>query len=506
MWCKTFLAFNRRRQQVQMRHIGVHAQHDCPAQHACPCPLRQNRSGRTMSSEKQNVALASLLASAFLAATKLVAALATGSLGILSEAIHSILDFGATAVTWFAVRVSDRPPDEEHHFGHAKVESVAALVETALLFLTTGWIVFEAVRRLAGDEVHVEVTWWAIAIIAGSIVIDFNRSRALSRTAKKTSSEALEADALHFSSDMWSSAVVLAGLGAAWAGFSWADPVAALAVAFFVSLAGWRLGQRTLATLLDAAPEGTSEVIRHIAEDAHGVLAVRRLRVRPAGATLFVDAHVTVARTLAFDTVATINQGFVAAVRRRFPSADVTVTAIPVELDDETIADKVMLIATRRGLAIHHLTVQHVGERLSVSFDLEVDGHLPLAAAHDIATALEQGIEGELGSGVEVESHIEPLQTDTVSGKDASAALTGEIAALLAADAEPDAILTGIHNVRVRDTAEGLYVTFHCRVPGRETVRRVHEAVDALEVRLKREVTGVHRVIAHAEPLELREP
>ncbi len=459
-----------------------------------------------MSSEKQNVALASMLASAALAATKLVAGLMTGSLGILSEALHSVLDFGATTVTWLAVGVSDLPPDEEHHFGHAKVESVAALVETALLFATTGWIVYEAVMRLAGESGHLNVTWWAMAIIAASVVIDFNRARVLSRTAKKTSSEALEADALHFSSDMWSSVVVLAGLGASWAGFTWADPVAALAVAAFVSLAGWRLGRRTLATLLDAAPEGTSAAIRHIAEDAHGVLAVRQLRVRPAGATLFVDAHIAVARTLPFDTVTRIKEAFVGAVRERFPSADVTVSTIPVELDDETIADKVMLMAGRRGLAVHHLTVQHVGERLSVAFDLEVDGHLPLSEAHEIATALEDGIAAELGSDVEVESHIEPLQTDTVSGRDASDALTSRIAAQLAAAAEPDAILTEIHNVRVRETDEGLYVTFHCRVPGKETVRKVHEAVDALEVRLKRDQKGVQRVIAHAEPLGLKEP
>jgi divalent metal cation (Fe/Co/Zn/Cd) transporter len=147
-----------------------------------------------------------------------------------------------------------------------------------------------------------------------------------------------------------------------------------------------------------------------------------------------------------------------------------------------------------------------VGERLSVSFDLEVDGHLPLSEAHDIASALEDGIEAELGSDVEVESHIEPLQTDTVAGRDASAALTAEIAERLKAGAEPDALLTGIHNVRVRDTAEGLYVTFHCRVPGAETVRQVHAAVDALEGRLKAQVKGVQRVIAHAEPLEAGGP
>ena len=184
-----------------------------------------------MASEKQKVALVSLLASAVLAAAKLVAAVFTGSLGILSEAIHSLLDTGATAITFAAVRISDRPPDETHHFGHAKVESVSALTATGLLFATTIWIVYEAIHRLLTGDTDATVAWWAVAIIAASIVIDFNRSRALRRVAQATASEALEADALHFTSDLWSSVVVLVGLAAAWAGYPWADSVAALAVA-----------------------------------------------------------------------------------------------------------------------------------------------------------------------------------------------------------------------------------------------------------------------------------
>ena len=209
-------------------------------------------------SEKQQVVTYSFFASALMSAAKLTAGLLTGSLGILSEAIHSIIDMGATGITWFAVRWSDQPPDDEHHYGHAKAESVAALIETALLFVTTGWIIYEAVLRLLGEGHVVEITWWAVAIIVASIAIDFSRSRALSRVAEKTSSEALEADALHFSSDMWSSCVVLLGLGAVGLGYPQADAVAALIVSAFVALAGWRLGGRTLATLLDTAPAGAT--------------------------------------------------------------------------------------------------------------------------------------------------------------------------------------------------------------------------------------------------------
>ena len=206
-------------------------------------------------SEKTTVAAWSLLASFLLAAAKFVAAFVSGSLGLLSEAFHSTMDFVATAVTFFAIRYAERPADEDHPFGHAKMESVAALIETAMLFGVTGWIVYEALIRLTKGGHEVEISWWIIAVVVGSIIIDFNRSRALQTTADKTQSDALAADALHFRADMWSSCAVLVGLGLSYAGYAWADPAAALVVAVFVAHAAYGLGRRTLATLLDAVPD-----------------------------------------------------------------------------------------------------------------------------------------------------------------------------------------------------------------------------------------------------------
>ncbi|MGE4246227.1 MAG: cation-efflux pump [Parvibaculaceae bacterium] len=453
-------------------------------------------------SEKQRVAIWSLFASGVLTLAKLVAGLATGSLGILSEAVHSLLDFAATIVTVLAVGVSDRPPDDTHHFGHAKFESVSALTATGLLFATTAWIVYEAVSRLVTGEIHVEVTWWAVAIIVGSILIDWNRGRVLSRVARKTASEALAADALHFSSDMWSSCAVLIGLGAVYLGYGWADPVAALVVAIFVAIAGYRLGKRTLDTLLDAAPKGVASAIGQLADETPGVLALQRLRIRPAGATLFVDADIAVRRTLPLDEAAEIKQHLADAVKRQYPNADISVTAHPVALDDETVFDRVMLIAGRRGLAVHHLTVQALKDRLSVSFDLELDGRMALKEAHEIATGLETAIREELGEDVEVESHIEPMHTASLDGANADDTQRKRIEATLKSLADRDELLTGIHNVRARENEHGLFVTFHCRVRGAESVEAVHEAVDALEAKLKKRLPEVRRVIAHAEPLD----
>lgn len=454
-----------------------------------------------VSREKQTVALMSLAASALLTIAKFAVGLLTGSLGILSEAIHSLLDFGATIITYSAVRISDRPPDKTHHFGHGKIEAVAALAETGLLFATCIWIVYEATKRLLVHSVEVEVTWVAVAVIGGSIVIDFNRARALRRVAKKHRSQALEADALHFSSDMWSSTVVLAGLGLTWLGYPQADAIAAIGVAVFVCLAGWRLGKRTIDTLMDAAPDGTYDRISTIAEETDGVLGVNRLRVRPGGAVLFVDIDVDIARTLPFDRVTAIQDHLVSRICDAFPEADVSVTSLPVQLDDETVFDKVMLLSRRRGLAVHHVTIQHVGETLSVSFDIEVDGRMSLGAAHDLADGLETSIADELGSDVEVESHIEPLQIATLAGRDAPEADRSGYQEILTRLAPATRMLNDIHNVRARVTDNGIYVTFHCRVDPAARVEDVHDAVDALENAFRREMPEVRRVIAHAEPL-----
>lgn len=457
------------------------------------------------SSEKQSVAFVSVLASAVLAGSKLVAAAFTGSLGILSEAIHSIIDLGATVITYFAIRWGDQPADDEHHYGHAKIESIAALVETALLFLTTAWVSWEAIRRLTGDEAHhVEVTWWAVAIIAASILIDYNRVRALRRVAKKTGSEALEADALHFSSDMWSSLVVLGGLGAVWAGVPAADSIAALVVSAFIAYAGWRLGGRTLNTLLDTAPAGATEAVRGLVDDVHGVLAIRSIRLRPAGATMFASIVVEVARTMPIDDIVKTKAAIFAAVKDRFPNADITVTANPVALDNESVFQKVMLIAARRNLAIHHLTAQEIGGKLAISFDLEVEGSMPLGEAHDKATALEEAIRNELGSDVEVESHIEPQPERMLQGHDAPAGLTAEVVTALKQLAALHPRLTDIHNIRLRRNEEGLFLHYHCRCSPAETVEKIHDDIDRVEAGLKDRFAEIRRVIAHAEPLGAR--
>ncbi len=451
--------------------------------------------------DKERAALGSIAASAGLTVAKAAVGFLTGSLAILSEAGHSLIDLSATVLTYFAVRVSGKPADAEHQYGHGKMESVTALAETALLFVLTAIVVWEAVQRLIDAPSHaVEATAAAFVIIAASIVVDFFRARVLRRVAEATSSEALDADALHFSSDMWSSIAVLFGLGGVELGYPWADAAAALVVAVFICIAGYRLGRRTIDTLTDTAPAGVSERVAAIARRVPGIVSVERVRARPAGAVLFVDIGVGVSRTLPLDSVAAIKERLTRAIRAELPTAEITITTEPRALDDETVRERVMMIARNRGLAIHHVAVQTISGRLSVSADLEVDGTEPLAAAHDTATRLEEAIRDELGPDVEVETHIEPLPADILPGRDATPARHGEVREALLALAADVPNLGEVHDVRVRETSDGEIVNFHCRVDPALSVSAVHDLVDTLEHRLRQRYPIIQRVIGHAEP------
>lgn len=245
-----------------------------------------------MIKEKRNVALLSVFAAVFLTGFKLLIGFLTGSLGILSEALHSGLDLIAAVITFFSVRVSDKPPDKEHNYGHGKVENFSAFIETILLVITCAWIIYEAIGRLVTGKTHIEVNIWSYVVVVGSIIIDFSRSRALYKVARKYNSQALEADALHFSTDIWSSSVVLLGLVCANFGWFFADSVAALMVAIIVLFVSYRLGKRSIEVLLDKAPKGINKKVEEIMKSYEEVLQFHDIKIRTAGADTFIKLNI----------------------------------------------------------------------------------------------------------------------------------------------------------------------------------------------------------------------
>jgi divalent metal cation (Fe/Co/Zn/Cd) transporter len=299
---------------------------------------------------------------------------------------------------------------------------------------------------------------------------------------------------------MWSSIAVLIGLGGVALGYSRADAAAALVVAVFICVAGWRLGRRTIDALTDTAPAGVSERVAAIARRVPGVVSVESVRARPAGAVLFVELAVGVSRTLPLDRVTAIKERLTRAIRADLPKAETTIMTEPRALDDETVRERVTLIARNSGLAVHHVAVQALADRLSVSADLEVEGTLPLAAAHETASRLEDAIREELGPDVEVETHIEPLPAVVLTGRDAAAARVAEIGAGLATLAAGIDGLGDVHNVRVRETTDGEIVNFHCLVDPALSVSAVHDLVDGIERGVRRRFPTIARAIGHAEP------
>lgn len=244
--------------------------------------------------EKNRVAGVSVVAAIFLTGIKLVIGVLTGSLGILSEALHSALDLVAAAITWIAVRVSDKPADKDHQFGHGKIENLSALVETLLLLITCVWIIYEAINRLTTGNTHIEVNVWSYIVVITAIIVDITRSRALMKVAKKYNSQALEADALHFSTDVWSSLVVLGGLICANFGIFVADSIAALVVALIVIYVCYRLGKRAINVLLDTVPAETYDKIRKVLDSLTEIEHYHDLKVRAGGAEIFAELNIHV--------------------------------------------------------------------------------------------------------------------------------------------------------------------------------------------------------------------
>ncbi|MFH1007161.1 MAG: cation-efflux pump [Candidatus Latescibacterota bacterium] len=365
--------------------------------------------------EKRQVALSSVLAAVFLTGFKLVVGLATNSLGILSEAAHSGLDLVAALMTLFAVKISGKPADETHHYGHGKVEGFSAFIEVLLLLGTCVYIIVEAIERMTGKSSPVEVNVYAFAVMGISIVVDISRSTALYRVAKKHRSQALEADALHFSSDIWSSAVVIVGLVAyRFFQFPLGDSIAALIVAVLVIVVSIRLGIRTADVLLDRAPSGMRREIEGALSQIPGMEKLESLRVRISGEKTFIDMRLTLARELSFTEAHRIASMAERKVSEIIPGADVIVHADPGERPSSKPEPKDSISDIMRQhqdlfIGYHSLNIIHHQDDYLVSMHLMMVGDSHLEEVHEVCDHLELDIK-QIVPGAKVTIHVEPLQ------------------------------------------------------------------------------------------------
>lgn len=459
-----------------------------------------------MGAEKRAVALNSVFAAIGITTLKFAVGITTNSLGILSEAAHSGLDLIAAAITLFSVRVSDKPADADHQYGHGKVENFSAFIETGLLLLTCVWIVWEAVRRLLGrGHVQVEPSIAAFAVMFTSMGVDLWRSRALRRVAVKYDSQALHADALHFSTDIWSSGVVILGLAVVQigriTGIWWlrdADPIAAMFVAGVVVYVSSRLARQTIDALLDAAPAGIRSRIMDEVSRVEGVLEVDRARIRRAGNRYFADLSVGLRRNVTFERSEQVAGAVTQAVHRVLPDADVVVHSVPRAPREENLFDRIRGVAARNNLSVHEVSVQDFSGLIHVEQHLELDERMSLKAAHDLVTRLEAEITREVPEVSSILTHIES-EPATIETADAIFRDGGLECRLRAVASEFPEVLD-MHELVLRKVASRVYVSCHCSMPDDLPLSRVHDVSTALEIRFKQEAPELFKVLIHTEP------
>jgi cation diffusion facilitator family transporter len=482
--------------------------------------------------EKSVAALSSVFAAIGLTSFKIAIAILTGSLGIMAEAAHSGLDLVAALMTFFAVHVADRPADANHNYGHGKVENLSAFLESVLLLVTAGWVIYEAIGRLRYHQGHVDASFWAFAVMSVSIIVDFTRSRILLRVAKKVGSQALEADALHFSTDMWSSAVVIAGLLVVFLATtfhlpSWleqADAVAALGVSAIVIWVGLKLAHETIDALLDKAPGASAAQIHQRLTTLEHVIEVRRVRVRRAGNKSFADVIIAAPRTLTFEQIHTLSDQVekeaIEEVKLSFGQSDVDVVVHvePAPSPRETVTEQIYYLAEQHGVHAHDIHVRDVDGQLEVDFDLEVQQDMQLEQAHEIATRMEQAVQQNNSRLQRVTTHLEAPCDDIVPRQDVTQEYPditmniGRIADGIAGLGSahdihlylPDKVAvesgsaTGSHGRR----APQLDLVLHTIFDANEPLSNVHVGAEKIKRALRRAYPNLNNVVIHTEPPE----
>lgn len=458
-------------------------------------------------SAKRRVALQSMLAAAAMTGLKLAAGIFSGSLGVLSDAAHSGLDLAGAALTFFSVRVADKPADEGHTYGHGKFENLSSFFEAGLMILSCAWIIWEAALRIVRRSVDLHHSAWPVLVLVLSIAVDYWRSRQLRIVAERTGSPALATDAFHFASDIWSTLAVLAGLAASWAGahfhINWlryADPFAAMVVSLLILRITARLTRETVSVLMDEIPAETRQQILDEVSQVDGVLAIEQVRVRRSGADYFADLTLALPRNYTFEHTGELVRAATDAVQRVLPRADVVIHTIPRSVRTESIFDRIRAVAAKNNVSVHDLSIQMLQGKLRVEQHVELDEAMPLRQAHDFVSALEAEILRETPEIDSVLTHIES-EPATIEEPGETLVEDRRIEIALRAAAAQYKEIFDVHEIVVGRSGEHIYLSCHCTLPDDLTMARVHEIITSLEDRFKLECPEVYRVTIHPEPV-----
>lgn len=455
--------------------------------------------------EVKRAALLSVLAAIALTMTKLIIGIITGSLGIISEALHSGLDLSAAGITYIAVRRASEGPDQDHPYGHGKVENFAALVETIILWITSIWIVSEAIYRIESGIV-MEPSLVGILVMVFSLVVDYERSKKLYSVAEEHGSQALEADALHFHTDMISSGVVILGLLFVWIGFPVADPIAAIGVAIVIVVISYRLGRRSYDALVDTAPPGIQQRVRNICMQVPGVLDCKRVRCRTSGPDVFIDVVLVVNDNLDMADVSRIATQIERKLYSIEKNVDVVVQMVSKREDNILHFDrrvyeelKGIISSDPEVIGMHNVKIQILPNGLHIVADIELDEKFTLDHAHEISRKLEERVRERIPEVKQVRFHLESVGDD-IEAEDITET-HADLVELVQKIVKNQTPATDCHNVMITSDEHGIIVSLDCKVDGTIALRESHKIADQIEVLIKRSIPDVSDVIVHMEPL-----
>ncbi|MGD0879839.1 MAG: cation diffusion facilitator family transporter [Anaerolineales bacterium] len=458
--------------------------------------------------EKNGTALLSVLAIIFLTLLKASVAILTGSLGLLAEAAHSLMDLVAAGVTFFAVRMSGRPADSSHTYGHGKYENLSALVEVILLLFACAGIIYEAVQRLFFITVQVQASPWSFLVMGIAVAVNIILSRRLRNVAKKYGSQALEAEGLDFFNDVWSSAVVILSLLLVMAAdkfaIPWlakADAIAGVVVAGLIANSVLRLGRRAVGELLDEVPENLQNEIMQAAR-LPGVEEVRQVRVRRSGNQYFADLTLAVSRSTSSENAHQITDLVEKAIQARLPTANVLVHIEPVKAEDEQLTEALHALGERFGLGVHHIHITEVNGRQILTVHLDVAEEMQLEEAHAQASAFEKAVSEAFPVFERVWTHLEPVQRQVNRPGEAAFYHDEKIEQLILELPHVLGVACEIHEITLLMEKDRLNITFHCKLHGDISIEEAHELSERMESALCDKIPSLETVLIHMEPLE----
>ncbi|MFA5011227.1 MAG: cation diffusion facilitator family transporter [Ignavibacteria bacterium] len=455
------------------------------------------------SKKKIKVANISLLGAVFIVTIKSLASYFSGSIGVLSELFHSSTDLIATFATILSIRYAAKPPDKNHHYGHEKIESFSALFQVFILVLMCAYLIYESIDRII-SPVSIKLNIFVFLAILICIFIDIQRSRALMRIAKETHSQALEADSIHFSSDILSSVVVLIGMIFSY--FEWsslADPISALVVSVIIIITTLGLSKRAIGSLLDRVPDGIEESITEHISSIKGIEGIKNIRIRGSGSRIFVDAVIMIGRTKSFSMTHELMDLAEKSVKKAFPNADVVIHSEPVETENETLNEKIRIIVTDSGFKCHDIFSHRIDGDIFSELHVEIENTNDLIKAHEIISNLENSILEKIPVIKKIKIHLdEPSEIffDTIDITATSNDLIDNVRRIL----DDEEKITDYGDIKVMNSAGKVRISLSCSFISKYSFEEVHEVVTILESKIflyiKELYPNLSNVIIHSEP------